>query len=116
VRDGRILLPANIPMRTNIQGSIWFSFYRFLVLLPLLVAVVFRAAGGSRGFVLELAVACGFVGLAIVAFEFALVARLKVVAGRTRCSSSTSRSDTHRCYSSAFIRCFFWFADIPPRC
>lgn len=81
MRDGRILLPANIPMRTNIQGSIWFSFYRFLVLLPLLVAVVFRAAGGSRGFVLELAVACGFVGLAIVAFEFALVARLKVVAG-----------------------------------
>lgn len=68
-------------MRTQIQGSIWFSFYRFLVLLPLIVAVVFRPAGGGRGFVLEVAVACGYVGLAIVAIEFALVARLKVVAG-----------------------------------
>lgn len=68
-------------MRTNIQGSIWFSFYRFLVLLPLVVAVIFRGGSGGRGFVLSLAAACGFVGLAIVAFEFVLIARLKVVAG-----------------------------------
>src|SRR5512140_1682792 len=67
-------------MRTNIQGSIWFSFYRFLVLLPLIVAIVFRG-GGGRGFVFSLAIAFGFVGLAIVAFEFVLVARLKIVAG-----------------------------------
>src|SRR5512133_1980402 len=68
-------------MRTQIQGSIWFSFYRFLVLLPLLVAVVFRGGNGGRGFVVALALAFGFVGLAIVALEFALVARMKMVAG-----------------------------------
>lgn len=68
-------------MRTNVQGSIWFSFYRFLVILPLIIAIVFRGNSGGRGFVFSLAIACGFVGLAIVAFEFVLVARLKTVAG-----------------------------------
>lgn len=68
-------------MRTNVQGSILFSLYRFLVLLPLIVAVVFHGASSGRGFVFSLAVGFGFVGLAIVAFEFVLVARLKIVAG-----------------------------------
>lgn len=68
-------------MRTNVQGSILFSFYRFLVLLPLIVAIVFRGSSGGRGFIFSLAIAFGFVGLAIVAFEFVLVARLKTVAG-----------------------------------
>jgi len=68
-------------MRTNIRGPIWFWFYRILVLLPLLVAALSRATGGGRGFLLSFAVACGYVGLAIVALEFSLVARLKPVAG-----------------------------------
>lgn len=68
-------------MRRNVQGSLLFSFYRFLVVLPLIVAVVFRGDNGGRGFVLSLAIACGFVGLAIIAFEFVLIARLKTVAG-----------------------------------
>lgn len=68
-------------MRTEIRGSIWFSFYRFLILFPLIVGAVFRPSGGGRGFLLSFAVACGYVGLAMVALEFALVARLKHVAG-----------------------------------
>ncbi len=68
-------------MRTEIRGSIWFSFYRFLILFPLIVGAVFRPAGGGRGFLLSFAIACGYVGLAMVALEFALVARLKQVAG-----------------------------------
>lgn len=68
-------------MRTDIRGPIWFWFYRVLVLLPLLVGVSFRALSGGRGFLLSFAVACGYVGLAIVALEFSLVARLKHVAG-----------------------------------
>ena len=68
-------------MRTNIRGSIWFSFYRFLIIFPLIVAAVFRPPGGGRGFVVSFAAACGYVGLAMVALEFSLVARLKHVAG-----------------------------------
>ena len=68
-------------MRTDIRGSIWFSFYRFLILFPLIVAAAFRPPGGGRGFVVSFAVACGYVGLAMVALEFSLVARLKHVAG-----------------------------------
>ena len=67
-------------MRANVQGSILFSLYRFLVLLPLIIATVFHGSGG-RGFVFSVAIAFGFVGLAIVVFEFVLVARLKTVAG-----------------------------------
>ncbi len=68
-------------MRTSIRGSIWFSFYRFLVLLPLIVAAAFREPGAGRGFVSSFAIACGYIGLAMVALEFALVARFKQVAG-----------------------------------
>jgi predicted ferric reductase len=68
-------------MRTDIRGSIWFPFYRTLILLPLLVGAVFRANSGGRGFLVSFAAACGYVGLAIVALEFSLVARLKHVAG-----------------------------------
>jgi len=68
-------------MRTDIRGSIWFWFYRILVLLPLFVGALFRATSGGRGFLLGFAVACGYVGLAIIALEFSLVARLKRVAG-----------------------------------
>ena len=68
-------------MRANVQGSILFSFYRFLVLLPLIVAVIFRGSSGGRGFVFSLAIALGLVGLAIVTCEFVLIARLKTVAG-----------------------------------
>lgn len=68
-------------MRTNIRGSIWFSFYRFLIIFPLIVAAVFRPPGGGKGFVVSFAVGCGYVGLAMVALEFSLVARLKHVAG-----------------------------------
>ncbi len=67
-------------MRTEIRGSIWFSFYRLLILLPLIVGVVFRASSG-RGFLVSFAAACGYVGLAIIALEFSLVARLKHIAG-----------------------------------
>lgn len=68
-------------MRTQIRGSIWFSFYRFLILFPLIVAAVFRPEGSARGFAVGAAIACGFVGLAMAGLEFSLVARLKVVAG-----------------------------------
>jgi len=63
-----------------VRGAIWFGFYIFLVLFPLVIGAVFRPAGG-RSFLLELGVACGYVGLAIMAFEFALISRVKSVSG-----------------------------------
>lgn len=68
-------------MRSDIRGPIWFWLYRFLVLFPLVIGAVFRPPGAGRGFLLSFAVACGYVGLSIVALEFSLVARLKHVAG-----------------------------------
>lgn len=68
-------------MQTDIRGPIWFSFYRCFVVLPLVVGALFPAHAGGRGFLVSFAVGCGYVGLAIVALEFSLVARLKPVAG-----------------------------------
>ncbi len=68
-------------MGSSLRGPIWFWFYRILILLPLLVGAVFPASNRGRGFLFSFAVACGYVGLAIVALEFSLVARLKCVAG-----------------------------------
>ena len=61
-----------------IRGTIWFGLYVFLVLFPLVIGAVFHPARG-RSFSLELGVACGYVGLAIMAFEFALISRVKSV-------------------------------------
>lgn len=67
-------------MELIVRGLLWFGLYVFLVLFPLLIGAVFHpAAGGS--FSLELGVACGYVGLAIMAFEFALISRVKSVSG-----------------------------------
>ncbi|MCE3004518.1 MAG: ferric reductase-like transmembrane domain-containing protein [Xanthomonadaceae bacterium] len=57
----------------------WSGLYVFLVLLPLLAAL-WSAPPGGRGFVHELGVAAGFVALAMLALEFALIARLRAVA------------------------------------
>ena len=67
-------------MELIIRGALWFGFYIFLVLFPLVIGAVFHPAGG-RSFSLELGVACGYVGLAIMAFEFALISRVKSVSG-----------------------------------
>jgi predicted ferric reductase len=63
-----------------VRGAIWFGFYIFLILFPLVIGAVFHPAGG-RSFSLELGVACGYIGLAIMAFEFALISRVKSVSG-----------------------------------
>jgi len=68
-------------VQTDIRGPIWFWFYRFLALFPLVIGAISRAPGAGRGFLLSFAVACGYVGVSIVALEFSLVARLRHVAG-----------------------------------
>jgi len=68
-------------MNTVIRGTFWFGIYLFLIAFPLAVALLGRRPGEGRGFWVEFAVACGYVGLAIMASEFALVSRAQSVAG-----------------------------------
>jgi len=62
-------------------GAFWFGLYLFLVLFPLIVGALAHPSVEQRAFGLEFAVACGYVGLAIISFEFALIARVQSVAG-----------------------------------
>lgn len=66
-------------MNLLLRAVAWSGLYVFLVLLPLLAAL-WTAPAAGRGFVHELGVAAGFVALAMLALEFALVARLRAVA------------------------------------
>jgi predicted ferric reductase len=68
-------------MRILIRGILWFGLYLFLILLPLVTAVIFRPARVSPSPLVEGGVAAGFVGFALMALEFALIARVKPVAG-----------------------------------
>jgi len=60
------------------RGAIWFGLYVLLIVFPLLTGAVFHRSGG-RSFGVELGVAFGYVGLAIMAFNFALISRVKAV-------------------------------------
>lgn len=68
-------------MRIMLRGILWFGFYLFLILLPLVTALVFRSARNSPSLLVEIAVAAGFVGFALMALEFALISRVKGAAG-----------------------------------
>ena len=65
-------------METLFRGVVWFTFYVFLILVPLVAAAVFRQAGG-RTFLVGLGVACGYVGLSIMTIQFSLISRVKSV-------------------------------------
>ena len=58
------------------RAAIWFGFYVLLVSFPLVTAAVFHPAAG-RSFAVDFGVGCGFVGLAIMVFQFALISRVK---------------------------------------
>lgn len=66
-------------MKSALTGILWVAIYVVLALTPLaLVALAHPPAG--RPFLVELSVAFGFVGLALMGLQFALVARFKPVA------------------------------------
>ncbi len=67
-------------MKYIVRGAFWVSSYVFLILFPLIIGAVARPAGRGQGFWVELAIACGYVGLAIMAFEFALMSRVQSAA------------------------------------
>jgi predicted ferric reductase len=61
-------------------GTFWIGLYVLAVLLPLGV-VLLGERPASRGFLVEFAIGLGFVGLAMMGFQFALTARFRAIAG-----------------------------------
>jgi predicted ferric reductase len=66
-------------MKNVLSGLVWVLLYLFFCLAPLVLAVGQTRLPG-RPFLVEFSVALGFVGLSILALQFALIARFKVVA------------------------------------
>ena len=66
-------------MPVILRGVFWSLVYAIAVIAPLVVAVLGEPPP-SRGFLVDFSVALGFVGLAIMALQFALVARFQHVA------------------------------------
>jgi predicted ferric reductase len=64
-----------------VRGALWFGAYLFLILFPLLVGAVSPGDGAERPFLMQFGVACGFVALSIMAFEYALISKVKTLAG-----------------------------------
>jgi len=62
-----------------VKGIGWIALFVSVAIAPLVFAVI-GVSGPGRGFLTELSVALGFVGLALMGLEFALVARFRAVA------------------------------------
>jgi hypothetical protein len=67
-------------MALIVRGMVWFGLYLFLVLLPLATAALSGPERVSPGLIGEIGVGVGFVGLALMCLEFALISRIKAAA------------------------------------
>jgi predicted ferric reductase len=63
------------------RGVFWFGLYVFLVTFPLVVAAVVVPRGGSVSFLVNLADGLGYLALAMMALELALVSRMDQASG-----------------------------------
>jgi predicted ferric reductase len=63
-----------------VRGAIWFGSYLTLILFPLIVGALFPGDAGGRPFALQFGIACGFVGLSVMSFEYALTSKMSVLA------------------------------------
>ena len=66
-------------MRPVARGIVWLAVFVGICLAPLVFALVGTNRAG-QGFWTDFSVALGFVGLALMGVEFALVARIRAVA------------------------------------
>ncbi|KPK06581.1 MAG: hypothetical protein AMJ56_14375 [Anaerolineae bacterium SG8_19] len=67
-------------MGLMVRGILWFGMYLFLVLLPLITAVLSNPERIAPSPLVALGVGLGFVGYALMALEFALISRIKSAA------------------------------------
>jgi len=58
------------------RGIKWYGLYFFLILLPLVTAFISSPDRLSQSFLVEAAVAAGFIGFSLMALEFALISRI----------------------------------------
>lgn len=68
-------------MRLIVRGVFWFGLYATLILFPLVVGAVFIDPAESPSFAVNLAAALGYIGLALMAAELALVSRFDGASG-----------------------------------
>ena len=68
-------------MRLIVRGVLWFGLYLAIILFPLVVGAVFFDPQQAAGPLISLAAACGYIALALMATELALVSRFGGVAG-----------------------------------
>ena len=68
-------------MALIVRGTLAFGLYLFLALLPLGTAIVVHVNRTEPPLILGLAIGAGFVGLSLMALEFALISRIKASAG-----------------------------------
>ena len=67
-------------MKQMVKGTLWFGVYLLLILFPLIVGWLRHSSGvEGRAFSLQFSAACGYVAFSVMAFEFALVARVGFV-------------------------------------
>jgi predicted ferric reductase len=66
-------------MPRAIKPIFWLAAYLLLVSSPLLVAGIWPADGAGRPFWMQFGVACGFAAFSIMAFEFALISKVRAV-------------------------------------
>jgi predicted ferric reductase len=67
-------------MKMTIRGIIFFGIYIFLVTLPLETALISSPARTPASMIVNLAIGAGFIGLSLMALEFALISRIKAAA------------------------------------
>jgi len=66
-------------MHPALKTVLWFGAYLLLIVLPLFVAAAWPAEGAGRPFWMQFGVACGFAAFSIMAFEFALISKVRRV-------------------------------------
>jgi predicted ferric reductase len=63
------------------RGALWFGTYLVLILFPLVIGAVDPGNGAGKPFAMQFGIACGFVGLSVMAFEYAMISRVRTLAG-----------------------------------
>lgn len=68
-------------MNWMMRGALWFGAYLLIVLFPLVIGALYPGNGAGRPFWSQFGIACGFVALTIMAFEYTLVSKVRTLAG-----------------------------------
>jgi predicted ferric reductase len=68
-------------MSPDAKASLWFGLYLLLIVLPLVVGAAWPGEAAGRPLSLQFGVALGFVAFAVMASEFALISKVRSLAG-----------------------------------